>query len=190
MNIGDLIPAPRYSMVHARHVNAPQEIVWDALHHTTLSAMPLTLVLETLRNPRRGIVRPPSSRSAMSFLDAMPIPVLFSTSPCLVVAGGIGQPWKLRGVNTPRELCSYALLNWSEPGWVKMAVEFTITSTSGRTTIRTETRVVATDQASDRAFSRYWLLIWPAASLIRNEVLRVVGRQAERMVKYGGRPGP
>ena len=57
-------------------------------------------------------------------------------------------------------------------------MEFRLEPVSQGTSLRTETRVIATDRGSDKAFARYWLVIRPAAAAIRREVLRVTARRA------------
>ena len=47
------------------------------------------------------------------------------------------------------------------------------------TTLSTETRVLATDEASRRAFRRYWLVIRPFSGLIRRVWLRAIRQRAE-----------
>jgi hypothetical protein len=49
--------------------------------------------------------------------------------------------------------------------------------------LRTETRVVATDPRTTRAFAAYWFVIRPGSSAIRREVLKVVARGAESSIK-------
>ena len=47
------------------------------------------------------------------------------------------------------------------------------------TVLSTETRVVATDPRTRRAFGAYWFIIRGSSSTIRREVLRVIARRAE-----------
>jgi hypothetical protein len=46
--------------------------------------------------------------------------------------------------------------------------------------LTTETRVLLTDEASRRAFARYWLLIRPFSGLIRRRWLAAVARRASQ----------
>jgi hypothetical protein len=60
-------------------------------------------------------------------------------------------------------------------GYAKAAMSFLITPAgAGIRHVRTETRIVATDAASARAFARYWRLIYPGSALIRRMWLRAV----------------
>jgi hypothetical protein len=49
--------------------------------------------------------------------------------------------------------------------------------------LSTETRVLATDPKTRRAFAAYWHVIRPGSSAIRREVLKVVARRAELSLK-------
>lgn len=183
MDLDELIPLPRYRMRHSRAINASVDNVWDALHELTVSALPLTWSLEALRLlPARltGKTHPPLA--GRSFLEITPIPVLVSDRPRRVISGGITQAWRLTGGAVPPVLDAPGLRAWSEPGWLKVAMEFRLDRTRAGTLLTTETRVVATDPHSDRAFARYWLVIRPFAAAIRREVLRAVARRAEARV--------
>jgi hypothetical protein len=114
-----------------------------------------------------------------SFLDVTPIPVLFSERPNVVISAGLSQAWRLLGGLTPPQLDAAALRAWSQPGWIKAGMEFRLEPTRVGTLLSTETRVLATDPRSRRAFARYWFLIRPSSGAIRREVLRVVAQRAE-----------
>lgn len=180
MILDDLIPDPRYRMRHARDIRAAAADVWDALHSVTVSALPLTWALEGLRLvPARVARRSPPPLAGRTFLDITPIPVLSADRPHAVVSGGLTQAWRIAGGATPPALDAASLRAWSEPGWVKVAMDFRLQPTDHGTRLSTETRMRATDQHSGRAFARYWWIIRPAAGAIRSEVLRGVARRAE-----------
>jgi hypothetical protein len=114
-----------------------------------------------------------------TFLDVTPIPVLFSERPRVVISAGLSQAWRLLGGVTPPQLDAAALRAWSQPGWIKVGMEFRLRSTPLGTLLRTETRVLATDPRTRRAFAASWLFIRAGSGAIRREVLRVVGHRAE-----------
>jgi hypothetical protein len=61
-----------------------------------------------------------------------------------------------------------------------MAVELAAEAAgSGRSVLRTETRVFAADAAARRAFGRYWLAVGPFSSLVRRRWLAASARVAE-----------
>lgn len=183
MNLDDVIPNPHYRLCHSRVVGAPTSVVWDELHGVTMSALPLAWTLEAVRLlPARLAGRKHRPLAGRSFLDATPIPVLFSERPHVVISAGLSQAWRLLGGLNPPRLDAAALQAWSQPGWIKAGMEFRLEPTGVGTLLSTETRVLATDPRTRRAFGRYWFFIRPSSGAIRREVLRVVAHRAESRV--------
>jgi hypothetical protein len=58
-------------------------------------------------------------------------------------------------------------------------MEFRLDGSPERTHLSTETRVLATDRRTQRAFALYWFVIRSGSAAIRREVLRTVARRAE-----------
>jgi hypothetical protein len=114
-----------------------------------------------------------------TFLDVTPIPVLFCERPRVVISAGLSQAWRLLGGLAPPRLDAGALRTWSQPGWIKVAMEFRLESAPAGTVLSTETRVVAMDLRTRRYFAAYWFLIRAGSGAIRREVLRVVAGRAE-----------
>jgi hypothetical protein len=96
-----------------------------------------------------------------------------------VVFGGVLQAWRLTGGETPPELDAEGVRDFAEPGWVKIGMEFRLTSAVGGTHLSSETRVAATDPETRRRFNRYWFVVGPGSSTIRWEVLAAVAVKAE-----------
>jgi hypothetical protein len=183
MNLDDVIPGPEHRTRHSRVVAAPAEVVWDELHRVTMSALPLGRTLEAVRLlPARLAGRRHRPLAGRSFLDVTPIPVLFSERPNVVISAGLSQAWRLLGGGIPPELDAAALRSWSQPGWIKVAMEVRLEPTQQGTFLSTETRVVATDARTRRAFAAYWFLVRPGSGAIRRELLRVVARRSESRV--------
>jgi hypothetical protein len=180
MNLDDVVPDPQYRMRHSRIVHAPRTAVWDELYRVPLSALPLGHALEGLRLlPARLGGRKIRPLAARTFLDVTPIPVLFSEEPQVVISAGLSQAWRLLGGSTPPLLDAAALRAWTQPGWIKVAMQFRLDSTPAGTLLSTETRILATDPRTRRAFGTYWFVIRGSSGAIRREVLRVVARRAE-----------
>jgi hypothetical protein len=180
MNLDDVVPNPRYRIRHARVVGAPASAVWDELQRVTMSALPLGLALETARLlPARLSGRARQPLAGRSFLEVTPIPVLFSERPVVVISAGLSQAWRLLGGSRPPPLDAAALRAWAEPGWIKVGMEFRFEPVHAGTLLSTETRILATDPATRRAFARYWFFIRPSSAAIRREVLRTVARRVE-----------
>lgn len=75
-----------------------------------------------------------------------------------------------RGDNPAADFATF-----DRPGYAKMAINWRLEGT----TLSTETRVFLTDEASRRAFRRYWLLIRPFSGSIRRVSLRAIKRRAQ-----------
>ena len=180
MYLDDVIPDPDYRICHSRVVRAPATVVWDELNRVPMSALPVAYALEAVRLlPARLAGRRHPRLAGRTFLDVTPIPILFSERPHVVLSAGIGQAWRLLGGPTPPLLDAAALRAWTEPGWIKVGMGFRLESSRAGTVLSTETRVVATDPRTRRAFAAYWFVIRGSSSTIRREVLRVVAHRAE-----------
>ncbi len=179
MLLDDVLPRPDHVTRQARWIAAPPPVVWDALHGVRLSTLPVTLVLSAARFlpvvlSGRGL----GQLHDRPFLDALPVPLLSSEAPSAVVFGGLLQPWQLSGGEPAPELDAATLRAWTAPGWVRTAMDFRLTPSGGGTELSSETRVKATDDASRRAFARYWRVIHRGSSAVRWEVLTAVELRA------------
>jgi hypothetical protein len=180
MNLDDVVPDPHYRMCHSRVVRAPLTVVWDELNRVPMSALPLGRALEGVRLlPARFAGRKHPPLAGRTFLDVTPIPVLFSESPHLVISAGLSQAWRLLGGSTPPLLDATGLRNWTDAGWIKVGMEFRLESAPTGNLLSTETRILATDPRTRRAFAAYWFIIRPGSGAIRREVLRIVAHRAE-----------
>jgi hypothetical protein len=180
MNLQDLLPTPDHVTRQARWIAAPPEAVWDALHEVRLSCLPVTLVLGAVRFLPVMLAR--GGRDGFHdrpFLEALPVPLLSSEPPRSVVFGGALQAWRLTGGKEAPELDADGLRAWSEPGWVRAAMDFRLTPRGNGTELSSETRVVSTDDATRRHFARYWLFVQPGSTAIRWEVLTAVELRAQ-----------
>ena len=185
MTLDDVVPHPQYRMCHARSISAPPTAVWDELGRVTMSALPLGYALESIRLlPAWLAGRRHQPLAERTFLDVTPIPVLFCRPPQVVISAGLSQAWRLLGGPAPPRLDAAALRAWSQPGWIKVAMEFRVEPTAAGTRLSTETRVTATDPRTRRLFAAYWFFIRPGSSAIRREVLRVVGDRASRRSQH------
>jgi hypothetical protein len=184
MKLDDVIPNPQYRMCHSRNVAAHPIVVWDELLRVTMSALPLGRTLEGVRLlPARLSGKKRQPLAGRTFLDVTPFPVLFSERPHVVISAGLSQAWRLLGGLTPPDLDTASLRAWSQPGWIKVGMEFRLQAIPVGTLLRTETRVLATDPRTRRAFAAYWFFIRAGSGAIRREVLRIVARRAESPLK-------
>ena len=180
MDLDDVVPVADHVTRQSRVIDAPPSVVWEELHRLRLSSLPVTLLFSAVRalpvllagrGRRRGLDR--------TFLDVVPIPELASDPPSHVVFGGVLQAWRLTGGRRPPVLDAAGVREWSEPGWVKVGMEFRLTPALGGTRLSCETRVVATDAGTRRRFGLYWLAVRPGSSAIRWELLTAVAMRAE-----------
>lgn len=180
MDLQELLPEPDHVTRQARWICAPPDVVWDTLHELRLSCLPVTLVLGAVRF--LPVVLTGGGRDHLHdrpFLDALPVPLLSSEQPQSVVYGGALQAWRLTGGEEAPELDADGLRTWSEPGWVKAAMDFRLTPRGNGTELSSETRVVSTDDATRRRFARYWVFVQPGSTAIRWEVLTAVELRAK-----------
>ena len=121
MDLEELLPEPDHVTRQARWIDAPPDVVWDALHEVRLSCLPVTAGARRRPVPARSLLTG-GGRDHLHdrpFLDALPVPLLSSEPPESVVYGGALQAWRLTGGEEPPELDADGLRAWSEPGWVK-----------------------------------------------------------------------
>lgn len=181
MDLDDVVPGADHVTRQSRVIDAPPAVVWEELHRLRLSSLPVTLLLSAVRAlpvllSGRGRRRGGLDRT---FLDVVPIPELASDPPSHVVFGGVLQAWRLTGGRRPPDLDAAGVKDWSEPGWVKVGMEFRLARTLGGTRLSCETRVAATDAGTRRRFGLYWLAVQPGSSAIRWELLTAVALRAE-----------
>lgn len=96
-----------------------------------------------------------------------------------VVMGAAVQPWLPEPVFRPIPAADF--LSWSAPAHVKIVWTLEAEPIGpDRSLLRTETRVVPTDEEARRKFRRYWLFARTGIVLIRRLLLPAVRREAER----------
>jgi hypothetical protein len=179
MDLDDVVPEADHVTRQARVIDAPRSVVWAELHRAKLSGLPLTLALGGFRALPLLLTGKWHGTVDRTFLEIVPIPELASEEPRAVLFGGVLQPWRLTGGDKGPALDAAGVRDWSEPGWVKVAMEFRLTPSVGGTRLSCETRVAATDDKARRRFGRYWLVVGPGSSAIRWELLTAVALRAE-----------
>src|SRR2546430_17626304 len=111
-------------MCHSRVIAAPLADVWDELNTVPMSALPLGLVLESLRLlPAKLSGKKHPSFASRTFLDVTPIPILFSEPPHVVISAGLSQAWRLQGGSTPPVLDAAGFRGGDRTGWLQGGVE-------------------------------------------------------------------
>ncbi len=127
--------------------------------------------------------------------------------PRLVPADNVGLPgWLLLGEETNREIAFGAVgkfwrpvIEWgdvapadfggfAEPGWGKIAANFSVAPYGERHTLLSyQCRTVTTDPDSRRRFMRYWWLIRPFVAHIMRATLNAIKAAAEAPTTDGSR---
>ncbi len=181
MNLDDVVPVADHVTSQSRVIDAPRAIVWEELHRLQLTSMPVSLLLSGVRALPVLLFGKGRRRAGLdrTFLDVVPIALLSSEPPSAVVFGGVLQAWRLFGGKKPPVLDAAGVRDWSEPGWVKVGMEFRLTPSVGGTRLTCETRIMSTDPGTRRRFGRYWLVVRPGSSAIRWELLAAVAIRAE-----------
>ncbi|GAB7143180.1 hypothetical protein [Mycobacterium riyadhense] len=178
-----------------------EHMVVDADPATTFDAAK-TLDLLTVRTPL----------VAVSFwVRSLPIRIFGTATPPvlrLVIGEGLGLPgWLLLGAHPDREVAFGAVgrfwrfwrpvIEWrdiplndfasfAEPGWAKIAANFSVRPYGEHSTLLSyECRTVTTDPESRRHFRRYWWLIRPFVGHIMRATLRRIKADAESTESTG-----
>lgn len=162
-----VMPAWHFSERHAVDVDAPPERALAAACEVRLRDIPAAWALLTARGLSPGA----ADRTFVGLMLGGGFVVAAEEPGRELVLAGVGRPWRVverlrRGVDP---------IAFAEPGWARMAM--TLRAEGGR--LVTETRVLLTDDASRRAFRRYWLVVRPFSGLTRRLLLRAAKRIAE-----------
>ena len=163
--LSEVLPEYHFRERHARRVAAPPERVFAAVRELTIGDTPVARLIMGMRGLAGDASRPIFEQMREFGFEVV------AEGEREVVIAAIGQPWKWRGGVRPD---APEFRTFAEPGYAKMALNFVFDGD----TLSTETRVLLTDEASRRAFRRYWLVIRPFSGLIRRAWLRAIARRA------------
>ena len=159
--LDDVMPEWEFDEVHSLHIDAPPEVVFDAVRNVRANEIALFHTLTWIRRFGRDLPE--------SILNAR------DTEPLLDVATRTGFEWL--AVDPPRELVVGTCLI---PDRAYGAVNFVVTPEGRGSRVITETRVHAKDANARRRFAAYWRIIYPGSALIRRMWLRAVRERAMR----------
>jgi hypothetical protein len=175
---------PRFDVreIHEIPVDAALDVVYAAIKSVTARDVRLLTSLEVLRVlpgllVRRRPFRPTSSAPLIEEFTVGVVP-LGERAGKEIVAGAIGRFWLLWGNQPALIRTREEFLAFSEPGYTKAVVAFSVCVESTGCRVTTETRVAGTSPEATRAFRRYWLLIRPASGAIRRSWLAAIRRRA------------
>ena len=189
--IDRFIPCYDFVVVHAGVFPIPRGQAYRAARNLDLLEDPVIRSLLGLRSlPERladRLARHPDTKAVTpqhTFrLEDMVGPplgwVLLSEVPDVeVVLGQIGRPWRPVGASEGPVVSPAAFASFDSPGFAKIAFSLRAQPHGATSSILTlETRVVLTDAASRRRFSRYWRLVGSFIRLIDRMTLRLLAAE-------------
>jgi hypothetical protein len=169
-------------------VAASPEIAYAAARDLDLQRSPLVRAIFRGREliMRSEHVEPEARSTFLAQAQRLGRRVLAEVPGRAIVLGAATRPWEanVRFEGLPPD----AFARFHAPRYVKIVWSFTIEPLSpGHSLVRTDTRVVTTDDYARTRFRRYWAVFSPGIQLIRHEALRLVKRDAER--RAGARTG-
>ena len=190
MLLEEIVPEYDFGEVHEVRIFAPPEGVLGAVKLVGLGEMPLVRMLFALRSipayvaGKRGL---PTSKTDSLYGQMLDFGfVSIGEEPGReMVCGGIRQMFRVSGGLTPHFRDAAEFVAFREPGYAKVAMNFSARPLESGSELRTETRVVATDAASRGRFGRYWRLIQPGSALVRRGWLTAAKRRAEHATPAG-----
>ena len=178
--LDEVLPRYQFHEHHSRYVDARASEVWRALHEVRASDIRLFRTLTTIRRFGRpgpeGILNAPAQRPILDVaLGTSFVHLGGETERELVIGTTVIAPDGAAVPRTPGEFRTLAA-----PGFAVGVMNFRIVPDArGGVLLTTDTRVFATDPPTQRAFARYWSLIYPGSALIRREWLGAVGKRAQ-----------
>jgi hypothetical protein len=181
-----LLPRFDIRQVHDAWVAAPADVVYSAVKQVSGREVRVLAALEFLRwLPGFLTGRRPfwPDRSAPLLAQFTAGVVALGERPgSEVAAGAVGRFWRTVGNEAAPVRGRAGFVLFSEPGYAKAAIAFTVTPERQGARVRTETRVLGTSSEATRSFCRYWLVIRPASNAIRRSWLAAIRRRALRAV--------
>jgi hypothetical protein len=177
--LDDFLPAYQFGERHEVRVRATPPRVFRAIKAVTAGEIRFFQTLTWIRSPgfgrrRESILSAPSDQALLEVATRSGFLLLADETDREVVIGALlGRP-RAAPAPTPMEFAEFR-----EPGYAKVAMNFSIEPGDGFSTVTTETRVIGTDAAAARGFAAYWRVIYPGSALIRRMWLRAIQERAE-----------
>jgi hypothetical protein len=179
-----LLPRFDVRQVHEAWVPAPVDVVYSAVKQVTAREVRVLIPLEFLRWLPGFLIgrrpfRPDPSAPLLAGFTVGVVP-LGERPGREVVAGAIGRFWRIVGNEAAPVRTRADFVAFSEPGYAKAAIAFTVFPERDGTRVKTQTRVVGTSAEATRLLRRYWLVIRPGSDAIRRSWLAAIRRHALR----------
>ena len=180
--IDQVLPEFQFSETHQVEITAEAPVVYRAVRDVTADEIALYRTLTRIRCLGRcsgdNILNPPGGTPILETALRSGFRLIAETPDVeLVLVTFVAAP---SGASS-REWTRDAFVSLRTPGFAKAAMNFRLEPRgTGRVVLHTDTRVLATDSRTRRAFSAYWRTIAPGSDLIRRAWLRAIKRRAER----------
>jgi hypothetical protein len=179
--LDEFAPVYQFNEVHRIRIRAPQARIYRSINEVTASEITLFRTLTWIRRfgrtGRESILAAPSHEPLLEVATRTGF-LLLADDPEreLLVGAVVIAPDGMKRPTTPQQFKELAAA-----GVAKAVMNFRIDDAGdGARFVSTETRVHATDVATQRRFARYWTVIRPASGFIRRMWLRAIKRRAER----------
>ncbi len=189
--LDEFLPNYHVSEVHATEIHGSAADVFAALKAVTAEEVFLFRTLMAMRAlPARLFrKRTPRLTGGAPLLDQFlrgGFLLLAEVPDRELVVGRIGQFWKLWDGAVPSITTGDEFRAFGLPGFAKAVVNFLVTGNAGGgVSLRTETRVYASDPRARRKLRVYWWLISPGSAFIRLMWLKTVKRRVESLTARG-----
>lgn len=173
---------PDYDVVerHEIRVAALVDDAYAAVVDLDLARSPVIAGLLAVRALPHLLSRRPSvsRRIDLDAIEHSGFVRLAAAPPHEIVLGVVGRFW--HPTNNVGHVTADEFVAFDEPDFAKGVWNFSVVPDGdGHSIVRTETRVLCTDDDARRKFLRYWRLVGPFSGLIRTLLLRTIRRDAE-----------
>lgn len=168
----EALPNAQFGERHQAVLDAPCDLVWEALHRMSWSDLAIAKPLVFVRRPTTG-------RLGATCMET------FARAGLLMEVPGeevtmllIGKPWSA----VPRSRTATSVdqvRRFAEPGWLKYGMDWQLRALpDGRTFVVTHTLCEPTDIRARRRFGAYWTAIRAFSGLVRRDMLHALERLA------------
>jgi hypothetical protein len=176
------MPAWQFDEHHEMSIRASADQIYRAIKETTADDILFFRTLIWIRRFGRpgpeSILDPAANTPLLEVATRTTFTTLSDTPREIVVGTPVVAP-RIAGPRRKPTAAEFVLLR-DRPGFALAAMNFAIRDCAGGACrITTETRVLATDPSTARAFRAYWRIIYPGSALIRRMWLRAIKKRAE-----------
>ena len=177
-----LIPKPALAEMERAELAVGADRAWNAVGQLDLAQSAVVRALFGIRTiPDRLMGKKPALRLRLEDLISTPaapgFQILATDAPREIAVGAIGKVWRpaIPFVHVPD---AAAFAGFAQDGYIKVAWALRVVPESDRAShVEFELRVVATNDAAWKKFSRYFRLIAPGSHFIRRVLLAQLERE-------------